>query len=49
MLGCWRFTVGWPGDRLGPWIEPGESYTQELWLIALTYGIAIAGSPRPKR
>ena len=39
-LGYWFF---YGGDRLGPWIEPGESYTQDLWLIALTYGIPIVG------
>ncbi|HEU5085352.1 MAG TPA: alpha-(1-_3)-arabinofuranosyltransferase family protein [Acidimicrobiales bacterium] len=39
-LGYWFF---YGDDRLGPWIEPSVDYTQRLWLIALTYGIAVLG------
>jgi len=39
-LGYWFF---YGGDRLGPWIEPSVDYTQELWLLGLTYAIPIVG------
>ena len=39
-LGYWFF---YGGDRLGPWIEPSEDYTQFLPLIVLTYLVPIAG------
>jgi hypothetical protein len=39
-LGYWFF---YGGDRLGPWIEPSEDYTQFLPLMALTYLVPIAG------
>ncbi len=39
-LGYWFF---YGGDRLGPWIEPSEPYTQFLPLIILTYLVPIAG------
>lgn len=39
-LGYWFF---YGGDRLGPWIEPGRDYTQNLWLIGITYAIPIVG------
>jgi arabinofuranan 3-O-arabinosyltransferase len=39
-LGYWFF---YGGDRLGPWIEPSEDYTQFLPLIMLTYLVPIAG------
>ncbi len=39
-LGYWFF---YGGDRLGPWIEPSEDYTQFLPLILLTYLVPIAG------
>ena len=39
-LGYWFF---YGGDRLGPWIEPSEDYTQFLPLVALTYLVPIAG------
>lgn len=39
-LGYWFF---YGGDRLGPWIEPSVSYTQNVALIALTYGLATLG------
>jgi arabinofuranan 3-O-arabinosyltransferase len=38
-LGYWFF---YGGDLLGPWIEPGRSYTQELWLIALGFAVPLA-------
>ena len=39
-LGYWFF---YGGDRLGPWIEPSNAYTQSLPLIALTYFLPICG------
>jgi arabinofuranan 3-O-arabinosyltransferase len=39
-LGYWFF---YGGDRLGPWIEPSEDYTQSLPLIALTYLLPVLG------
>ncbi|HEX6569510.1 MAG TPA: alpha-(1-_3)-arabinofuranosyltransferase family protein, partial [Acidimicrobiales bacterium] len=39
-LGYWFF---YGGDRLGPWIEPSEDYTQFLPLIMLTYLVPILG------
>lgn len=36
-LGYWFF---YGRDRLGPWIEGSTSYTQQSWLILLTYGLA---------
>jgi hypothetical protein len=39
-LGYWFF---YGGDLLGPWIEPGRSYTQQLWLIALGFAVPILG------
>lgn len=33
-LGYWFF---YGGDKLGSWIEPGRSYTQHLWLIAIGF------------
>ena len=35
-LGYWFF---YGGDLLGSWIEPGRSYTQELWLIAVGFAV----------
>lgn len=37
-LGYWFF---YGGDRLGPWIEPGASYTQVLPLLALTFALPL--------
>ncbi|MBA2496415.1 MAG: DUF3367 domain-containing protein, partial [Acidimicrobiia bacterium] len=37
-LGYWFF---YGGDQLGPWIEPGEAYTQRLALIALTFALPV--------
>jgi arabinofuranan 3-O-arabinosyltransferase len=39
-LGYWFF---YGGDRLGPWIEPSDAYTQNLPLIAITYLLPILG------
>jgi len=39
-LGYWFF---YGGDRLGPWIEPSDEYTQFLPLLAFTYLVPIAG------
>ncbi|HEX4902821.1 MAG TPA: alpha-(1-_3)-arabinofuranosyltransferase family protein [Acidimicrobiales bacterium] len=39
-LGYWFF---YGDDRLGPWIEPSVQYTQDLWLLALSYAIPVAG------
>jgi arabinofuranan 3-O-arabinosyltransferase len=39
-LGYWFF---YGGDRLGPWIEPSDTYTQFLPLIALTYAVPVLG------
>ncbi|HEX6311695.1 MAG TPA: alpha-(1-_3)-arabinofuranosyltransferase family protein, partial [Acidimicrobiia bacterium] len=35
-LGYWFF---YGGDKLGAWIEPGRSYTQHLWLIAVGFAV----------
>ena len=37
-LGYWFF---YGGDLLGPWIEPGRSYTQDLWLIAVGFAVPV--------
>lgn len=37
-LGYWYF---YGADKLGPWIEPSEAYTQSPALLALTYAIPI--------
>lgn len=37
-LGYW-FLYG--EDRLGPWIEPGQAYTQRLWLLAASYALPV--------
>jgi len=37
-LGYWFF---YGGDKLGAWIEPGRSYTQELWLIAAGFAVPL--------
>ena len=37
-LGYWFF---YGGDLLGPWIEPGRSYTQQLWLIAVGFATPV--------
>jgi arabinofuranan 3-O-arabinosyltransferase len=39
-LGYWFF---YGGDRLGPWIEPSDAYTQNLPLLAITYLIPVLG------
>lgn len=39
-LGYWFF---YGGDKLGPWIEPGVTYTQRLSLIAVGYVLAGLG------
>jgi arabinofuranan 3-O-arabinosyltransferase len=39
-LGYWFF---YGGDRLGPWIEPSEDYTQFIPLILLTYLVPVLG------
>jgi arabinofuranan 3-O-arabinosyltransferase len=39
-LGYWFF---YGGDRLGPWIEPSDPYTQFLPLLAFSYLVPIAG------
>jgi arabinofuranan 3-O-arabinosyltransferase len=39
-LGYWFF---YGGDRLGPWIEPSDAYTQFLPLIAITYLLPVLG------
>ena len=35
-LGYW-FAYG--SDRLDPWVEPAQSYTQDPWLLAVTFAI----------
>lgn len=37
-LGYWFF---YGGDKLGPWIEPGRSYTQQLWLVAVGFAVPL--------
>ncbi len=39
-LGYWFF---YGGDKLGAWIEPGQSYTQHLWLIAVGFAVPVLG------
>ncbi len=39
-LGYW-FAYG--SDRLYPWVEPAIAYTQNLWLIAVTFAIPVVG------
>lgn len=39
-LGYW-FAYG--SDRLDPWVEPGLDYTQQLWLIAVTFALPVLG------
>lgn len=39
-LGYWYF---YGNDKLGPWIEPSEAYTQSPGLIAVTYAVPIIG------
>ena len=38
-LGYWFF---YGTDKLGPWIEPSESYTQDVPLLALSYLLPVA-------
>ncbi len=38
-LGYWFF---YGNDKFGPWIEPSVDYTQGVWLIVLTFGLATA-------
>ena len=37
-LGYWYF---YGGDRLGPWTASAVLYTQQLWLIALSYLVPV--------
>ena len=37
-LGYWYF---YGGDRLGPWTDSAVLYTQQLWLIALSYLVPV--------
>src|SRR5690606_27248548 len=37
-LGYWFF---YGDDKLGPWIEPSVDYTNRVWLVALSYGLAL--------
>ena len=37
-LGYWFF---YGGDKLGPWIEPSQTYTQKLLILAISYAIPI--------
>jgi arabinofuranan 3-O-arabinosyltransferase len=39
-LGYWFF---YGGDRLGPWIEPSEPYTQSIPLLMVTYLVPLLG------
>ncbi len=39
-LGYW-FAYG--SDRLDPWVEPALDYTQQLWLIAVTFALPVLG------
>ena len=39
-LGYWYF---YGNDKLGPWIEPSDAYTQSPVLIAVTYAVPIIG------
>ncbi|MGE3620853.1 MAG: alpha-(1-_3)-arabinofuranosyltransferase family protein [Acidimicrobiia bacterium] len=39
-LGYWFF---YGEDRLGPWIEPSVHYTQDLWLLVVTFLLPAAG------
>ena len=35
-LGYWFF---YGSDRIGPWIEPASPYTQDLWLLVVSYAL----------
>ena len=35
-LGYWFF---YGRDKIGPWIEPSVRYTQDIWLLAVSYGL----------
>ncbi len=37
-LGYWFF---YGRDKLGPWIEPGEAYTTNMWLLVVSFAIPI--------
>jgi arabinofuranan 3-O-arabinosyltransferase len=37
-LGYWFF---YGRDKLGPWIEPGEAYTTNMWLLVASFAIPI--------
>ena len=37
-LGYWFF---YGRDKIGQWIEPSVAYTQDLWLLAVTYALPI--------
>ena len=37
-LGYWFF---YGRDKIGPWIEPSVRYTQDIWLLAVSYGLPI--------
>jgi arabinofuranan 3-O-arabinosyltransferase len=39
-LGYWYF---YGDDKLGPWIEPSVPYTQQAWLVGITYLIPVLG------
>ena len=35
-LGYWFF---YGSDKLGPWIEPGRQYAEQLWLVVVTFAL----------
>lgn len=37
-LGYWFF---YGNDKVGPWIEPGRQYTQQVWLIAVGFAVPV--------
>ena len=37
-LGYWFF---YGRDTIGPWIEPSVRYTQDIWLLAVSYGLPV--------
>ncbi len=37
-LGYWFF---YGRDTIGPWIEPSVRYTQDIWLLVVSYGIPV--------
>jgi arabinofuranan 3-O-arabinosyltransferase len=37
-LGYWFF---YGGDKVGPWIDPSVRYTQDLWLIAVSFALPL--------